>query len=202
MSDLSSRASDPEREQTVLALREHLVAGRLTLDEFSERVEAAYRARTGTDLAEVNAELPTAQTAPRRRRPIWATLGLFAHVIRRGRMRLARLGVVFSGFADIDFDLRNAEVGGLSTTVVVLALCGNVDLYVPERIAIDVTGLTVFGHRRQWGREVADRDAPLLRVCVISLFGTVDVWHVPGDLRGSYREILRALRAQQRELPG
>jgi hypothetical protein len=202
VSDLSSRASDTEREQAVLALREHLVAGRLTLDEFSERVEAAYRARTGTELAAAGSELPAPPPAPRRRRPVWATVGLFAHVVRRGRMRLARFGVVFSGFSDIDFDLRDAEVGGLATTVCVLALCGNVDLYVPERVGMDVTGLTVFGHRRQWGREAADDDSPMLRVCVISLFGTVDVWHVPGDLRGSYREILGALRARQRELPG
>jgi hypothetical protein len=201
VSDLSSRVSDTGREQAVLALREHLVAGRLTLEEFSERVEAAYRARTGTELAAVGSELPAAQIAPRRRRSVWATLGFFAHVVRRGRLRLARFGVVVSGFSDVDFDLRDAEVGGLATTVCVLVFCGNVDLYVPERIGIDVTGLTVFGHRRQWGHEAAGHDSPMLRVCVISLFGTVDVWHVPSDMRGSYGEILRALRDRQRELP-
>ena len=118
---------------------------------------------------------------------MWATIGLFAHIVRRGRLRLARFGVVFSAFSDIDFDLREAEVGGLATTVFVLALCGNVDVYVPERIGIDVSGVTVFGHRRQWGREAADKDSPVLRVRVVSLFGTVDVWHVPGDVRGRYR---------------
>ncbi len=185
----------------MLALREHLVAGRLTLDEFSERVEVAYRARTGKDLAAVGSELPAARETPRRRRPVWATIGLFAHIVRRGRLRLARFGVVFSAFSDIDFDLREAEVGGLATTVFVLALCGNVDVYVPERIGIDVSGVTVFGHRRQWGREAADKDSPVLRVRVVSLFGTVDVWHVPGDVRGRYREIIRAVREQQPELP-
>jgi hypothetical protein len=42
----------------------------------------------------------------------------------------------------------------------------------------------------------------LLRVRVLSLFGTVDVWHVPSDLRGSYGELIKALRQKQRELPG
>ena len=186
----------------MLALREHLVAGRLTLEEFSEGVDSAYRARSATDLGAVRSELPVVRNAPRRRRSVWATVGLFAHVVRRGRLRLARFGVVFSGFSDIDFDLREAEVGDLATTISLLVVCGNVDLYVPERIGIDVTGLTVFGHRRQWGHEAADAGSALLRIRVLSLFGTVDVWHVPSDQRGSYRDLIRAARKQQSELPG
>jgi hypothetical protein len=198
--DASARASDDDRERAVLALREHLVAGRLTLDEFSERVESAYRARTGTDLVAATSALPAVRGGARRR-SVWATVGFFAHVVRRGRLRLRRRGMVLSGFSDIDFDLREAEVAGLATTVFLLVLFGNVDLYVPERIGIDVSGVTVFGHRRQWGHEAAD-DAPLLRVRVLSLFGTVDVWHVPGDLRGGYGEVIKELRRRQRELPG
>jgi hypothetical protein len=49
--DASLRISDAEREQTVISLREHPLAGRLTLEEFSERVEATLRARIGAELA-------------------------------------------------------------------------------------------------------------------------------------------------------
>src|SRR5690242_10260866 len=49
----SYRASDAEREQAVVALRSHLLAGRLTLDEFSDRVELALRATSGRDLAQL-----------------------------------------------------------------------------------------------------------------------------------------------------
>ena len=52
------RISDDDREQVVVMLREHLLAGRLTLEEFSERVEAALRARVGAELARVNEDLP------------------------------------------------------------------------------------------------------------------------------------------------
>jgi len=197
----STRASDDERERAALALREHLVEGRLTLEEFSQRVELAYRAQTVSELSEASSALPAVGPGPRLRRPVRATIGLFAHIVRRGRMRLGRWATVISGFADVDLDLRGAEIAGLATDAYLLVLFGNVDIYVPERIGVDVTGLNVFGHRRQWGREVADANAPVLRVRVIALFGTVDVWHVPGDLRGSYREIIRALREQQRELP-
>ena len=54
-------------------------------------------------------------------------------------------------------------------------------------------GLTVFGHRRDWGRDAGQPDAPSIHVRVFGFAGTVDVWRVPRDLRdSSYREILRA----------
>lgn len=201
MDENSTRVSDDERERAALELREHLVAGRLTLEEFSERVELAYRASTVSDLEAVGSALPVAAGGRRMLRPVRATVGFFAHIVRRGRLRLGRRSVVVSGFADVDLDLREAEIAGLETDAYLFVLFGNVDIYVPERIGVDVMGLTVFGHRRQWGREAAGAGAPVVRVRVIALFGTVDVWHVPNDLRGSYSEIIRALRAQQRELP-
>ena len=51
MDDDSTRASDDDRERAVRALREHLVEGRLTLEEFSQRVEAALRAGSSAELA-------------------------------------------------------------------------------------------------------------------------------------------------------
>ena len=86
--------------------------------------------------------------------------------------------------------------------IFIMVFFGNVDLYVPEGIAADVTGLTVLGHRREWGRDATQLDAPVLRVHVAAFFGTVDVWRVPTGLRGNYRELIGALRTGQRELPG
>jgi DUF1707 SHOCT-like domain len=49
MSDVPSlRASDAEREQTVERLRDASAEGRLALEEFVERMTAAYDARTKT----------------------------------------------------------------------------------------------------------------------------------------------------------
>ena len=44
--ELDLRASDAERERVAASLREHCAAGRLTLEELSERLDEAYRART------------------------------------------------------------------------------------------------------------------------------------------------------------
>ncbi len=56
--DPSMRASDSDRENVVASLREHTVAGRLTQDEFEERMRAAYGAKTYGELAELTKDLP------------------------------------------------------------------------------------------------------------------------------------------------
>jgi hypothetical protein len=53
------RASDDDRQRVVDELQCATVAGRLTLDEFAIRAEAAHRAITYGDLAPLIADLPT-----------------------------------------------------------------------------------------------------------------------------------------------
>jgi len=195
------RASDAEREQAVVSLRESRAAGRLTLEEFMSRVDEAYAARTLDELESVLRELPREAAAPparRRRRRL--TFAAFGRVVRRGRWRVGRRTFAVSIFGDIDLDLRQAEVEDPVVGVSVLALFGNVDIYVPEGVEVDVGGLVVFGHRREWGRDEPRPGAPLLRVSVISLFGTADVWRVPPGMTGGYSDMIKAVRQQQREL--
>lgn len=144
------RVSDDDRERAVLALREHLLVGRLTLEEFSRRVEAALRARAAGELARVQEDLPdifVPATDPHRK-PARVTAALFGHVARRGRTRLGMRTLAASGFGDLDLDLREVTVDHWRTTVTVLAAFGNVDVYVPEGINVEVSGITVLGHRR------------------------------------------------------
>jgi len=53
------RASDEDRQRVVAALERHTGAGRLSLDEFAERVQVACDARTLDQLAAVVSDLPT-----------------------------------------------------------------------------------------------------------------------------------------------
>jgi hypothetical protein len=55
------RASDADRERTVAQLRQHLADGRLAMEEFSDRVDEAYQAKTTADLQVVLRELPHVQ---------------------------------------------------------------------------------------------------------------------------------------------
>ncbi|MCT9928620.1 DUF1707 domain-containing protein [Planotetraspora sp. A-T 1434] len=52
------RASDGDRDRVAAALREHVTEGRLSVDEFNERLEQVYQSRTYGELAKLTADLP------------------------------------------------------------------------------------------------------------------------------------------------
>jgi hypothetical protein len=60
------RIGDAEREAAVSALGEHYAAGRLTKEEYDERAERAWAARTASQLAPLFADLPAPHGAPGR----------------------------------------------------------------------------------------------------------------------------------------
>jgi hypothetical protein len=204
LGDLEQRVSDAEREQAVVWLQDHLLSGRLTLEEFSERVERAYAAQVQADLDDVRSGLPPAQelsVAPSRRRATRLTGALFAHVVKRGRLRLGRWTFAGGALCDIDLDLRKAEMHGKKTALAILVGLGNVDVYVPENINVTVTGLALGGHRREWGDDLARPGAPEISVRALSIFGTVDVWRVPADMPSDYGKVTRRLQRRERQLP-
>jgi hypothetical protein len=198
----AERLSDEERERAASALKQHLLAGRLTTDEFSQRVELAYEARVGSDLAVVMDGLPQeptpASVAVQRRRASRLTGAVLSHVVRRGPRRIRGWTVAGSALGDLDLDLREAELSRAQTVVNVVALFGNVDVYVPDQIAVTLGGLGVVGHQRDHGIDASRADAPSIHVRVLSLFATIDVWRVPADLKGSYGEILKEVKRRQR----
>jgi hypothetical protein len=57
-SDHMIRASDQDREVVVAALRDAYTAGRLTLEEFDERMSDAYASRTWGELRKLTEDLP------------------------------------------------------------------------------------------------------------------------------------------------
>jgi Domain of unknown function (DUF1707) len=54
----SLRIGDTEREAVAAELREHYANGRLTLDEFSQRLDAVFAAKTQQDLSRITRDLP------------------------------------------------------------------------------------------------------------------------------------------------
>lgn len=62
--DRRLRVSDQERNSTLELLREHLTEGRLTTEEFSDRVEIALAAKTRGELADLTGDLPRPSPVP------------------------------------------------------------------------------------------------------------------------------------------
>jgi len=65
------RASHADREQVIGTLKDAFVQGRLTQDEFDDRVGQVYASRTYAELAEVTADLPAGPTGTRPPRDPW-----------------------------------------------------------------------------------------------------------------------------------
>ena len=83
------RASDADRERAVVLLREHMVEGRLTLEEFADRMSTAYLARTTEELEHLSRDLPPVPTRSRRS-PTRVVLAVFGSTGRTGRIRVHR----------------------------------------------------------------------------------------------------------------
>src|SRR5690606_24397806 len=58
MTSPEMRASDRDRDLVADTLREHMAQGRLTVEEFNERLEQVYASKTYGELAKITADLP------------------------------------------------------------------------------------------------------------------------------------------------
>ena len=71
------RLSDADREDAIARLSEHYAAGRLDKDEFDERSDAVWTAKTGADLAPIFADLGSSRPEPSRPTGPWGRRGWF-----------------------------------------------------------------------------------------------------------------------------
>lgn len=192
------RASDADRERTIALLRDHMVEGRLTLEEFTERMSTAYLARTSEELEELARDLPSTDVrVGSRRRKTWLLFSMFGSTEREGRIRLRRRVGCLMAFGNIDLDLRQATLEGDVITIVALGMFGAIDIYVPEGVEVDLHGFAFGGHKRARGNDPLPQEGtPLVRVFAVSIFAGIDVWRVPVTwAKKSWREVIRGIRS-------
>jgi class 3 adenylate cyclase len=160
--ELTQRVADADRDRTVMLLREHVVEGRLTLDEFSERVGLALQATTRGDLEAVMADLPEAQTrlpepsegARKGRR--WHIAVMSGHSTK-GRWRIGEKTTAVAVMGGCDMDLRRAEIEGPQVEITAVAFWGGVEVTVPEGFDVELRGFSFMG-----GRSLRLRDVPII----------------------------------------
>ncbi len=73
------RASDEDRDRTTRALRDHYAAGRITHDEFEERIDRAHAARTRRELTRLTADLPADRVGRAARSFYWGQRTLLSY---------------------------------------------------------------------------------------------------------------------------
>ena len=163
---LAERVADADRDRTVAQLREHVVEGRLTLDEFSERVGSALQARTRADLVAVMADLPQARLAgdrlpepatgtPKKQRR-WHVAVMSGHSTK-GRWHISGKTNAVAVMGGCDMDLRKAEIEGPEVEITAFAFWGGIDIVVPEGFDVELRGFSLMG-----GRDLSLRDVPIV----------------------------------------
>ena len=168
------RVSDDEREQEIARLRQGTADGRLTLDEFADRVGEVYEARTRSELARITADLPELPAYPNLPERRWV-VGILSGAQQSGQWRPARPVRALAAFGGVQVDLCDAAMDP-EVDLTAYAFCGGVEVLVPEGVHVELGGVALFGGKGYKVRETALRPGgPLVRVRARALFGGVTV---------------------------
>jgi Domain of unknown function (DUF1707)/Cell wall-active antibiotics response 4TMS YvqF len=168
------RASDAERERAVAKLRDHAVAGRLTLEEFAERSERALAVRTSAELHELTRDLPQELPPPPKKGRRWY-VALIGGVERRGHWRVPERMTIVGLIGGAELDLTQAELEAPETTIDAGWVIGGVELVVPAGIEVEVGGVTVIGGAEDEGAGQLLPGAPRIRVRQFGLIGGLEI---------------------------
>jgi hypothetical protein len=182
------RASDLERDRTIDILRDAAGEGRLTFEELADRIEDAARARTRGELALLTRDLPAGRAAATPApgpgpadapgaapAPAASQSSVFGDVRRKGAWIVPPRSSWHSVFGDVVLDLREAQVNSAEVHIDAVSVFGDVDLLVPEGIAVEVRVTAGVGSVRQKAGDAAPPGAPRVILTGWTAFGDVHV---------------------------
>lgn len=178
--------TDEQRAAAVDALQEAVGEGRLTLGEFTDRVDVVLAAATAAGLHAALADLPRdlpvvgSSSAP-------SAFSVFGDIRVSGRWRLRERNRGMTVFGDVRFDLRDSVCSEAEVTIEGRTVFGDVVVVVPEGVEAELSGFTIFGDRRLDLAAVPRHPhTPLVRVNGFTLFGDIRVVSSPAG-EGSAR---------------
>ena len=175
------RASDAERDATIERLSAATGDGRLTLEEFSQRMERATAARTRAELGPLVADLPAdagpaGTTAAGRAQagPSWHVSPIGGLRVN-GPWRMDRHVIVISVVGGTRLDLSQAELAAPEVTLTKVSLVGGVRVGVPSGIRVEASGFSLIGGTRVEGGPEPGPGAPTVHIRAFSLVGGVRI---------------------------
>ncbi|NEK87562.1 DUF1707 domain-containing protein [Blastococcus saxobsidens] len=186
------RASDAEREAVVLRLQAAVGEGRLDLDEFAQRAEAAYAAVSTADLDRLAADLPVQPEMVGARAPE-SVRDVFGDVRLAGPNLPPRR--IASVFGDVRIDLRGLRTDVPEVELHLSSVFGDVEVIVSEGVDALLEGSTVFGNRRVELASVPRlAGTPRVTVHARSVFGNLRLRSLtPGVSASRWRSVIDRL---------
>jgi class 3 adenylate cyclase len=179
---LAERPTDADRDRLVALLRTHCAEGRLTLDEFSDRVSLVLKARSTKELDAIATELGVGAPvdAADRSRKCTRVFGIMSGGVRRGRWRPGDKVKAVAFWGGVQLDFRAAEWSGPVVTVKAVAIMGGIEIIVPEGVRVEVEGLPIMGGIDRRVKDVPILPGtPLIKVKAVAFWGGVCVRSKP-----------------------
>jgi hypothetical protein len=197
------RASDADREAVVARLQTAVAEGRIDLDEFGQRADAAYAAVTTAELDLLMADLPTesrpgveivGMRAPEEIRSVFGDIRL-----EGGASAPQRASTVFG---DIRIDLRGLRTDADRIDLHLGTVFGDIEVIVSEGVDAELQGGTTFGDRKvQLAPVQRLAGTPLVVVHARAIFGDLRLRSLaPGESPSRWRALLDRL-AERPPLP-
>src|SRR5215470_15645422 len=176
------RASDAERDAALERLSAATGDGRLTLEEFSQRMDRATTAKTRAELDRLVADLPTdvggassAVAGRGPRRPSWH-ISPIGGLSVSGPWRMERNVIVVSLIGGADLDLSQAQLAAPEVTLTKVSLLGGVSLAVPPGIRVVASGFSLIGGTSVEAGPEPGPGAPTVRIRAFSLLGGTRIY--------------------------
>lgn len=182
------RASDSDRDQVATVLSTAFAEGRLTREEYDERLDSLLVAKTFDDLVGLTRDLVVAATpTPAGTSPAYAIdttgstgqvdhlLAVFSGAERKGKWRVRPQVQATAVFGGIELDLREATFESPVTEISGVWAFGGLEIKVPEGVEVRNETVGIFG-----GTDISDvgdpvPGAPVLIIKGLSMFGGVSV---------------------------
>ena len=172
------RTSTAERQAVIAILQAAVVDGRLTLEEYSDRVGLAVAARTDQDLQALTADLPRplARGVPTSISTVVEHRAVCSHIVRRGPLALDAESKYTSWFGTVDLDLRQATLPAADVSIDVKNVFGTVTVLVPDGVDVRMEGGGLLSSEHvDISNSAVVPGAPVIRVRVSGVGGTVSV---------------------------
>ncbi|MEU9183097.1 DUF1707 domain-containing protein [Streptomyces sp. NPDC048484] len=211
------RASDADREQVAEVLRDAVAEGRLDMEEFEERLEATYKARTYKELEPITRDLPApgvsapAPAVSMVKLPAgsgdWASrivggegssqwgVAIMSGFERKGHWTAPKRFNSFTFWGGGVVDLREANFADSEVVVNCVAIMGGLNVVVPPGVEVVVRGIGIMGGFDHSEQGVpGEQGAPRVVVTGFAFWGGVGI-----DRKVSRAERLRLKEARRQE---
>ena len=176
--DSSALASADDRIQVAQLLSEAAANGRLTLDQYEDRLSKTYAAGTYDQLQRLTNDLPEAMEFRRgKSRPAPSTmlLAILSGFDRSGRWYVPGRMTTFTLFGGGVVDLRYADFTSSDVEIHAYSILGGQTILLPPEVNVDIKGRGVIGGFDTTVEDTGSPGAPTVRIKGFSLLGGVGI---------------------------